>query len=48
VAVSDVDEVIRLSLVRQPEPVEWIDVEPSTVARSGGEGAADTTTSLPN
>ena len=48
VAVSDVDEVIRLSLVRQPEPVEWIDVEPSTVARSSGEGAADTTTSLPN
>jgi ATP-dependent Lon protease len=48
VAVSDVDEVIRLSLVRQPEPVEWIDVEPSTVARSGSEGAADTTASLPN
>ena len=48
VAVSDVDEVLRLSLVRQPEPVEWIDVEPSTVARSGGEGASDTTTSLPN
>jgi ATP-dependent Lon protease len=48
VAVSDVDEVIRLSLVRPPEPVEWIDVEPSTVARSGGEGATDTTTTLPN
>ena len=47
-AVSDVGEVIRLSLVRQPEPVEWIDVEPPTVARSGGEGAADSTTSLPN
>jgi ATP-dependent Lon protease len=48
VAVSDVDEVIRLSLVRQPEPVEWMDVEPATVARSGGEGATDTATSLPN
>jgi ATP-dependent Lon protease len=48
VAVSDVDEVIRLSLVRQPEPVEWLDVEPSTVARSGGESATETTTSLPN
>jgi ATP-dependent Lon protease len=48
VAVSDVDEVIRLSLLRQPEPVEWIDVEPSTVARSGGEGATDSTTTLPN
>jgi ATP-dependent Lon protease len=48
VAVSDVDEVIRLSLVRQPEPVEWMDVEPATVARSGGEGAGDTTASLPN
>ena len=29
-------------------PVEWIDVEPSTVARSGGESATETTTSLPN
>ena len=48
VAVSDVGEVIRLSLVRQPEPVEWIDVEPATVTRSGGEGAAESTTSLPN
>jgi ATP-dependent Lon protease len=48
VAVSDVDEVIRLSLVRQPEPVEWLDVEPSTVARSSGESATETTTSLPN
>jgi ATP-dependent Lon protease len=48
VAVSDVDEVLRLSLVRQPEPVEWIDVEPSTVARSGGEAATDSTTPLPN
>ena len=47
IAVSDVDEVIRLALVRQPEPVEWIDVEAATVARSGGEGATDTT-SLPN
>jgi ATP-dependent Lon protease len=46
--VSGVDEVIQLSLVRQPEPVEWIDVEPAAVARSGGEGASDTTTSLPN
>jgi ATP-dependent Lon protease len=45
--VSGVDEVIQLSLVRRPEPVEWIDVEPA-VARSGGEGAPDTTTSLPN
>jgi ATP-dependent Lon protease len=48
VAVSDVGEVIRLSLVRQPEPVEWIDVEAAAVTRSGGEGAADSTTSLPN
>jgi ATP-dependent Lon protease len=46
--VSGVDEVIRLSLVRQPEPVEWIDVEAAAVGRSGGEGATDTTTSLPN
>src|SRR5918996_1428003 len=47
-AVSDVDEVIRLSLVRQPEAVEWMDVEPATVARSGGEGGGDTTASPPN
>ncbi|HEX5079542.1 MAG TPA: endopeptidase La [Geminicoccaceae bacterium] len=47
-AVSDVDEVLRLALVRQPEAVEWMDVEPATVARSGGESATDSTTSLPN
>jgi hypothetical protein len=38
----------RLSLVRQPEPVEWVDVEAPAVARSGSEAAADTGSVLPN
>ncbi len=48
VAVSGVDEIIELSLVRQPEPVEWIDVEASAVAHGASEGATDATSSLPN
>jgi ATP-dependent Lon protease len=46
--VTDVDEVIRLSLVRMPEPVEWVDVDAQAVARSGSEAAADTGSVLPN
>jgi ATP-dependent Lon protease len=46
--VTDVDEVIRLSLVRVPEPVEWVDVETQAAARTGSEAAADTGTALPN
>ncbi len=46
--VTDVDEVIRLSLVRMPEPVEWVDVDTQAAARSGSEAAADTGTALPN
>jgi hypothetical protein len=46
--VTDVDEVIRLSLVRMPEPVEWVDVDAQAAARSGSEAAADTGTALPN
>jgi ATP-dependent Lon protease len=48
VPVSGVDEVIRLSLVRQPEPVEWIEVETAPGARTGGEAAADPGAALPN
>jgi len=48
VPVSGVDEVIRLSLVRQPEPVEWIEVETPPAARTGGEAATDPGTVLPN
>jgi ATP-dependent Lon protease len=48
VAVSGVDEVIRAALVRQPEPVEWAEVEPAAVNRGTAEGAADTPTRLPN
>jgi ATP-dependent Lon protease len=47
VAVSGVDEVIRAALVRQPEPIEWVEVEPAAVNR-GGEGATDTPARLPN
>jgi len=48
VPVTDVDEVIRLSLVQVPEPVEWVDVEAPAAARSGSEAAADTGAALPN
>ncbi|MEM7021398.1 MAG: endopeptidase La [Pseudomonadota bacterium] len=48
IPVSEVDEVIRLALVRQPEAVEWVDVEAQAAARSGSEAAADPGSVLPN
>ena len=48
VAVNTVDEVLRHALVRQPEPVEWVEVEPEAVAAAGTEGGAATTSGLPN
>src|SRR5262245_9663837 len=47
IAVSDVDEVIRLSLVRQPEPVEWVEVEPERLP-APAEGTAEPSARLPN
>jgi len=48
VAVNTVDEVLRHALVRQPEPVEWVEVEPEAVAAAGAESGAATTSGLPN
>ncbi len=41
VAVRTVDEVLRHALVRQPEPVEWVEVEAERVAPSAAEGAGE-------
>jgi ATP-dependent Lon protease len=48
VAVRTVDEVLRHALVRQPEPVEWVEVEPERVAPSTTEGASEPSAPLPN
>ena len=48
VPVSMVDEVLRRALVRQPEPVEWNEVEPERMPAPAPEGGAEPTTPLPN
>ena len=48
VPVSMVDEVLRRALVRQPEPVEWTEVEPERMPASAPEGGTEPTTPLPN
>ena len=48
VPVSMVDEVLRRALVRQPEPVEWTEVEPERIPAPAPEGGAEPTTPLPN
>jgi ATP-dependent Lon protease len=48
VPVSTVDEVLRRALVRQPEPVEWTEVEPERMPAPAPEGGAEPTTPLPN
>ncbi len=48
VPVSMVDEVLRRALVRQPEPVEWTEVEPARMPASAPEGGTEPTTPLPN
>ena len=45
VPVATVDDVLRRALVRQPEPVEWAEVEPEQVRPAGTEA---TTPVLPN
>jgi ATP-dependent Lon protease len=47
VPVSTVDEVLRRALVRQPEPVEWNEVEPERMPAPAPEGGAEPTP-LPN
>jgi ATP-dependent Lon protease len=48
VPVSTVDEVLRRALVRQPEPVEWSEVEAERMPAPAPEGTAEPTTPLPN
>ena len=46
IPVNTVDEVLKHALVRQPEPVEWAEVEP--VPSTPPEGAAERAAHLPN
>jgi ATP-dependent Lon protease len=48
VPVGTVDEVWRRALVRQPEPVEWTEVEPERMPAPAPEGAAEPSAPLPN
>jgi ATP-dependent Lon protease len=48
VPVSTVDEVWRRALVRQPEPVEWSEVEAERLPAPAPEGAATPSPPLPN
>jgi ATP-dependent Lon protease len=48
VPVATVDEVLRRALVRQPEPVEWAEVEPERMPAPAPEGAAEPPAPLPN
>jgi ATP-dependent Lon protease len=48
VPVSMVDEVWRRALVRQPEPVEWTEVEPARMPAPAPEGGAEPSAPLPN
>jgi ATP-dependent Lon protease len=48
VPVSMVDDVWRRALVRQPEPVEWTEVEPERMPAPAPEGTAEPSAPLPN
>jgi ATP-dependent Lon protease len=48
VPVSMVDDVWRRALVRQPEPVEWTEVEPQRMPAPAPEGTAEPSAPLPN
>jgi hypothetical protein len=48
IPVAIADEVLNHALVRQPEPVEWVEVEPEAVAASGVEDPASPRGHLPN
>jgi ATP-dependent Lon protease len=48
VPVSTVDEVLRRALLRQPEPVEWSEVEAERMPAPAPEGTPEPTTPLPN
>jgi ATP-dependent Lon protease len=48
VPVTTVDDVWRRALVRQPEPVEWNEVEPERMPAPAPEGTAEPSAPLPN
>ena len=48
VPVAMVDECWRRALVRVPEPVEWVEVEPERMPPPAPEGGAEPSTPLPN
>jgi ATP-dependent Lon protease len=48
VPVTMVDDVWRRALVRQPEPVEWTEVQPERMPAPAPEGAATPSPPLPN
>jgi ATP-dependent Lon protease len=48
IPVAMVDEVWRRALVRQPEPVEWSEVEAERMPAPAPEGTAEPSTPLPN
>ena len=48
IPVSEADEVLRQALVRQPEPVEWTEVDAEAVAGAAAEDPTAPPTQLPN
>jgi ATP-dependent Lon protease len=46
VPVGNIDEVLQEALVRQPEAIEWVDVEPEAIATATDSG--ETPKPLPN
>ena len=48
VGVATVDEALRRALVRQPQPIEWAEVETPQVPASAGESAGEPGARLPN
>ena len=48
IPVNEVDEVLRHALTRQPEPVEWSEVDADAVAGTSVEDSASTSGQLPN
>ncbi|HEX5796327.1 MAG TPA: endopeptidase La [Geminicoccaceae bacterium] len=48
VGVATVDEVLRRALVRQPQPIEWAEVETPQVPASPTESADEAGSRLPN
>jgi len=47
IGVATVDDVLRRALVRQPQPIEWAEVETPQVP-AAGESAEDSSARLPN